>query len=267
MKEKKKMEYSHRLVMRKCEVEQCTSIICLGLPYCPEHTRERFGVRYDTSTIPRAGNGLFATRSFEQGDKICVYYGETISEEELERRYPGDTLGAYVVSHSPWTDRLEARREILARATEEFRVAVRRIDGDERVETGDDDRDGSLTAVVKRNCTLQKVSQALDISVRNLRKWNWEVQGKDFGSNRKLRANTVVWLEHPDYAPNVHEDAARVRGIGSLANTHVHRCNCEMQYVDGTFWLIATAKIAAGEEIFNEYGPEYKLDPEALGPT
>ena len=57
-----------------------------------------------TSTIPDAGDGLFARRGsvddrtivFKSGDVICQYNGEIISQQTLEERY-GDNTAPYGV--------------------------------------------------------------------------------------------------------------------------------------------------------------------------
>lgn len=46
------------------------------------------GLVVNPSTIPNAGNGLFATRSLPIHTILGVYRGEFISKEEVVRRYP-----------------------------------------------------------------------------------------------------------------------------------------------------------------------------------
>ena len=74
----------------------CRRRVAIGLPMCWQHSRMAYGVRVGPSTIPEAGRGLFARRAFRKGEVICPYGGQLISVDEVERRYPGDTLAPYV---------------------------------------------------------------------------------------------------------------------------------------------------------------------------
>jgi SET domain-containing protein len=49
------------------------------------------------STIPRAGKGLFAAKTFHRNDKIVRYGGEHLTRREINARYPGDTVAQYAV--------------------------------------------------------------------------------------------------------------------------------------------------------------------------
>lgn len=44
------------------------------------------GIDVRTSSIPKAGNGLFASKSFSRGSYITLYDGETVSWTEAWRR-------------------------------------------------------------------------------------------------------------------------------------------------------------------------------------
>ncbi len=47
------------------------------------------------SSIPKAGLGLYAERSFEVDDRIVEYTGEKLTTDQYERRYKSDQLGSY----------------------------------------------------------------------------------------------------------------------------------------------------------------------------
>jgi hypothetical protein len=80
---------------------------------CWIHSQVEESVRVKNSKIRGAGKGLFASiwdytskgRTkpeykgavvFQEGDHICSYDGEILSDDELEERYPRDTIGQYV---------------------------------------------------------------------------------------------------------------------------------------------------------------------------
>jgi len=58
---------------------------------------------------------------------------------------------------------------------------------------------------------------------------------------------------------NSFEDGARVRGIGSLANTNPGNNNATLSIYRGRASLKATKPIRNGEEIYLSYGREYKI--------
>lgn len=47
------------------------------------------------SSIPQAGLGLYAERTFEVDDRIVEYTGEKLTTDQYERRYKSDQLGSY----------------------------------------------------------------------------------------------------------------------------------------------------------------------------
>lgn len=47
---------------------------------CPQHARSVWGVEVRLSTIPNAGDGLFATRDFRRGDIVCSYPGRIMAK-------------------------------------------------------------------------------------------------------------------------------------------------------------------------------------------
>jgi hypothetical protein len=80
----------------KCLTSSCKKMVTIGHPYCKNHARKAFGVQIDVSQI--AGTGLFATRGFVPGDWICPYMGESLTEEELDNRYPDDSGAPYTIA-------------------------------------------------------------------------------------------------------------------------------------------------------------------------
>lgn len=62
---------------------------------------------------------------------------------------------------------------------------------------------------------------------------------------------------------DVYEDAAKIRGVGALANTHPRNNNATLSVYRGKAKLKATKNIRNGEEIYLSYGKAYKLnDPD-----
>jgi SET domain-containing protein len=41
--------------------------------------------------------GLFALKNFVKGQLICPYYGEKLTQQQLDKRYPGESTCPYVV--------------------------------------------------------------------------------------------------------------------------------------------------------------------------
>lgn len=86
-----------KLVTRQCFWKGgCKRRITIGLPYCWQHTKKAFNVQVRDSRIPNAGKGLFALKDFARKQAIVPYYGETLTQEQIDRRYPGDSLAPYV---------------------------------------------------------------------------------------------------------------------------------------------------------------------------
>lgn len=65
--------------------------------YCSFHAKQIYGLEVKPSLIESAGKGLFTTRQFEKNEIISEYCGEVLHRDQLEERYPGDTLGMYVL--------------------------------------------------------------------------------------------------------------------------------------------------------------------------
>ena len=55
---------------------QCSRRTCKYADRCWQHARATWGVRIAPSTLPDAGDGLFATRDFAEGEVIVPYGGD-----------------------------------------------------------------------------------------------------------------------------------------------------------------------------------------------
>lgn len=73
----------------------CRRKVAIGLPLCWQHSRLEYGVKVAPSTIKGGGKGLFATKEFEKGKRICPYGGRLLTRAELDRLYPGKHLAPY----------------------------------------------------------------------------------------------------------------------------------------------------------------------------
>jgi hypothetical protein len=67
--------------------EQCKRTSCRYLPYCSQHTKSKLGLEVKPSTIPEAGNGLFAVKNFHKGDKISEYIGRILTKSQIDALY------------------------------------------------------------------------------------------------------------------------------------------------------------------------------------
>lgn len=65
---------------------RCKNRVCIGTTVCHVHRKE-LGVKVKKSTLPNAGKGLFATKTFNKNSVIGEYSGENVSEAEIGRRY------------------------------------------------------------------------------------------------------------------------------------------------------------------------------------
>ena len=74
---------------------QCRNRVCFGSPLCWIHNAKKYKVKANTSTIPNAGKGLFATEDFKKEAWICPMIGENISMACVEKRYPGTMTAPY----------------------------------------------------------------------------------------------------------------------------------------------------------------------------
>ena len=108
------MPYRHTSTHFCCELRAaqcawaagCRRRVTIGLPHCWQHSKLVYGVKTAPSTIPGGGKGLFATRDFAKGERICPYGGALLTAREIDDRYPGDTLAPYAVKvfHDAYRD-------------------------------------------------------------------------------------------------------------------------------------------------------------------
>jgi hypothetical protein len=99
---------------RQLETQQCTFIktdghrcklnVVFGQPLCFIHRKKEYHVALKPSTIPNAGKGLFADNGtndnsvvFRAGRKICPYYGETLTPNQIDNRYGVNKTVPYAV--------------------------------------------------------------------------------------------------------------------------------------------------------------------------
>jgi hypothetical protein len=55
------------------------------------------GIRVKKSTIPKAGEGLFAAADFGKEVDVCDYRGKIMTEAEVDRKYPTMDTASYVL--------------------------------------------------------------------------------------------------------------------------------------------------------------------------
>lgn len=83
--------------------QRCRRKVVIGKPYCYSHLLYQRHLRIKPSTLPGAGDGLFAVDPstqdpnevvFKKNVIIAPYGGERVTRDELERRY-GDNTAPY----------------------------------------------------------------------------------------------------------------------------------------------------------------------------
>jgi len=98
-------DFDAPLETRRCTANskagnRCKNRVTIGLSTCWQHTLSQKFLQVKTSTIPNAGDGLFARRGpeddrsivvFKPGEVVCQYNGEVTSQEILEERYSRNT--------------------------------------------------------------------------------------------------------------------------------------------------------------------------------
>jgi hypothetical protein len=57
------------------------------IPMCPQHTKLILGLEVKDSTIPNAGKGLFAVKTFRKHDKITEYTGIVLTKSQIDALY------------------------------------------------------------------------------------------------------------------------------------------------------------------------------------
>lgn len=86
---------------------RCQRRVCIGLPYCWQHSVQVYHVRVKTSQI--SGKGLFVdlpsrlrnangnanAPPFRADDLICPYNGVRVSAQHIHDEYPGDCVAPY----------------------------------------------------------------------------------------------------------------------------------------------------------------------------
>ncbi|MCX7930334.1 MAG: SET domain-containing protein [Chlorobi bacterium] len=79
---------------------RCRRLTTITHPYCPVHTRIVHGVEVRTSTIPGAGNGLFAVRRIPTNTYLFDYDGDRLTLREYTERYAEFGYGPYAIELS-----------------------------------------------------------------------------------------------------------------------------------------------------------------------
>ena len=107
------VNFDCKLVSLKCvgtcrNGTRCKKRTVMGLPYCWMHLLSVKHLRILPSTIPQAGKGLFAMDRtqdadaliFEEGDKICEYEGQTLTNAQLNARYGDQYTAPYAYEYA-----------------------------------------------------------------------------------------------------------------------------------------------------------------------
>ena len=94
------------LQRRKCAFKTCVNWVNIGLPYCPLHRKKLQYLEIKESLIEGAGQGVFAsspkatqTIVFQKGEDICLYEGETLNRDEIEKRYGSREFDSFVAPY------------------------------------------------------------------------------------------------------------------------------------------------------------------------
>jgi len=104
-------EFSCNLRKMKCCAKSsngspCSRVVVRGLFLCWQHTLSIYKVRMDATTLPDPTNpgrtlkmnGLFACADIKKGQIIIPYFGEQLTQNQVEARYPGNNTAPYGVS-------------------------------------------------------------------------------------------------------------------------------------------------------------------------
>jgi hypothetical protein len=75
--------------------QRCRRMVCIGLPYCFQHSLTHFHLKVRPSTIPQGGKGIFAVDPTKRANAviflpnatICEYTGQVMNLADLHRRY------------------------------------------------------------------------------------------------------------------------------------------------------------------------------------
>lgn len=82
-----------------------------GAPFCP--------IEYRPSSIPGAGNGIFATVDLIPGDIVTWYSGKFSSDEPVNKTYAVAVRGGYIDGLSSIAN-LEVKAKVSAKVNEHF---------------------------------------------------------------------------------------------------------------------------------------------------
>ena len=88
----------------KSNAQRCKNHTVIGQTYCHAHRKKMLHLQIKKSTIPGAGQGLFAAGDegkiiFKTGDRICMYNGQLLNDLELLRRYREETAPYAIELH------------------------------------------------------------------------------------------------------------------------------------------------------------------------
>ena len=72
---------------RASVVKRGHAVFCLVLTCYIPHTKKKYGLLVKKSSIPNAGDGLYALKEFKQGDFIADYKGEVLTKAQRNERY------------------------------------------------------------------------------------------------------------------------------------------------------------------------------------
>ena len=93
------INFNEKLQTERCayikpDGHQCKLHVVFGLPMCWIHRKKEYKVSVKPSTIPNAGNGIYADNGtkndaivFKEGNKICPYAGEFLTQDQIDTRY------------------------------------------------------------------------------------------------------------------------------------------------------------------------------------
>lgn len=87
-------DWSCPIVCRRCKHRRangaiCKNKVCFGSPVCWVHNSILYGLKIKESSIPKPGEGLFATRVLKKDAWISPYIGEIVGMKCVHQRYPG----------------------------------------------------------------------------------------------------------------------------------------------------------------------------------
>ena len=85
-------EFHCNLECKQCSANtkqgiRCKKTTCKYLPTCYIHTKSKYHLAIRPSTIPNAGDGLFALKDFKKGEFISDYIGEELTQQNKDNRY------------------------------------------------------------------------------------------------------------------------------------------------------------------------------------